>query len=269
MAGQWVDIPPPSRRRRERGEIWQSSPITLTRGWHEIPVGVMGWVRSVPVAAQKRGGDFFPLHTGLRSELAVGGQFSKSSTFFKGRVAAVAVQTLSWIECFCVLPLADMLTPRMWYQTIPRSLGAFTSMVGYSLAPLHFWCFHSLFLLSKDEAEPAAAGGSVGFPMRCCWYIFSSPSLCQRRALKHRGPEGVCRSCSAAGARGECAGVRTSTAWEWAHCSKGAAREEENGAETHRHQDCIAFSFSKRFCSHNQHYGFLECCLPSAFDAEM
>ena len=79
-------------------------------------------------------------------------------------------------------------------------------------------------------------------------------------------PEGVCRSCGVAGAGGKRAGIRASTAWEWAKAlstghtglrglggreeESGAegGREEEEGTQTHGLQDCTASS-SKRFCS--------------------
>lgn len=136
----------------------------------------------VPVAAGKWGGYFFPLHTGVKSQLTVRGHFSKLSTFLKAECLPWQYEPCP--ESSCVLLLADTVTrwqhcrsPCMW---LCQSLDALISSTSSCLAPLHFWCFSPLILLSKEKET---AGGASS--RRDKWDFlhntigtFSSPSLC-------------------------------------------------------------------------------------------
>lgn len=89
-------LPPPCRQRRAARQDMPDKSYKSYRGLTQNPSGSDG----VSVWCLWQQGNeeevFFPLHTGLQRQLAVRGHSAKLPTFFKGRVALVAVQAVSW-----------------------------------------------------------------------------------------------------------------------------------------------------------------------------
>lgn len=174
---------------REQGKVCQSNPVSPTEDWHRIPVGVMRRVIGACVSRKMRR-VFFPLHTGLQSQLAVRGHFYRQSGFQDSTSCVLNPgETCSWLTQWHCGSIADLHACGIW---LCQSLGALTSSTGSCLAPLHFWCFSPLLLLSKEKETAGGASSrreKWGFLCNAIG-MFSSPHHCAGKSSELYGPRG-------------------------------------------------------------------------------